>query len=290
MELVWHISPALYRWKRTTNTDSFADDWSFYCAFSYPKAKVYNLSPSLSANPNGTPPSPSTPRPPNHQQIHHPNFSGGFPFPGGFFNVISFRFLPSSSDSELPFILSECKRVLEPGGYLEVTMLDAELVNMGPKTKKAVNLVKAIMERESSSPSSSERKPSSERVLKILKRRGFEDINKCFVGLPTVAPAKDVDTTATTTTTTTPQPQPQQSQEPETVNETVMSSVGRWWYTRCYERVITAEGEVMRRSMWNDRTLLRECGTRETTFRMLVAHARKPLKTPAAIMSEGGVV
>lgn len=165
-------------------------------------------------------------------------------------------------------------------------MLDAELVDMGVKTKKAVNLVKAIMERESS-PSSPDRRPSSEKVLKILQRRGFEDINKCFVGLPAVAPPEDL-TTVTTTTTTASQPelQLQPDREAETMSVAVMASVGRWWYTRCYERIITAEGEVMRRSMWNDRTLLRECGMRKTAFKMLVAHARKPLKSPAAIVRE----
>lgn len=169
-------------------------------------------------------------------------------------------------------------------------MLDAELVKMGARTKKAVNLVKAIMERESS-PSFSDKRPSSEKVLRILQRRGFEDINKCFVGLPVVAASEDIGATNTATSTTAvPPPQPAEpaagEEEAETMNAAVMSSVGRWWYTRCYERIITAEGEVMRRSMWNDRALLRECGTRETAFKMLVAHARKPLKSPAAIVGE----
>lgn len=165
-------------------------------------------------------------------------------------------------------------------------MLDAELVDMGVKTKKAVNLVKAIMERESS-PSTPDRRPSSEKVLKILQRRGFEDINKCFVGLPAVAPPEDLTTTTNAAAVTaTSQPQSQAEKEAETMGVAVMASVGRWWYTRCYERIITAEGEVMRRSMWNDRTLLRECGMRKTAFKMLVAHARKPLKSPAAIVRE----
>lgn len=166
-------------------------------------------------------------------------------------------------------------------------MLDAELVDMGVKTKKAVNLVKAIMERESS-PSSPDRRPSSEKVLKILQRRGFEDINKCFVGLPAVAPPEDPTTTAAATASQL-ELQPQTKREAETMNVAVMASVGRWWYTRCYERIITAEGEVMRRSMWNDKTLLRECGMRKTAFKMLVAHARKPLKSPAIVRENTGL-
>ncbi|RPA90839.1 hypothetical protein L873DRAFT_1753200 [Choiromyces venosus 120613-1] len=242
------------------------DDWSFYCALSYPSAKIYNLSPSLSSNPQtaNTPPSPS--RPQNHQQIHHEDFSSSFPFPKGFFNVISFRFLPSSSDSNLPFILSECRRVLEPGGYLEATVLDVDLLgNVGPKARKAVDLAKTIMHRENCTSSSST-STQSEKVLRLLSKRGFEDAHKCFVGLPVVS---NVPLTSG-----------------DEVNSAVLAKVGRWWYTRCYERVITSQGEVMGRSMWNERGLLKECEERKTAFRMLVAYARKPVRG----VSAGGLI
>lgn len=257
------------------------DDWSFYCAFSYPRAKVYNLSPTASPAPGGLPPSPSTPRPPNHQQVRHMDFTVQFPFPGGFFNVISLRFLPSSHEASLPFILSECKRVLEPGGYLEVTMLDPELISMGPRTKKAVNLVKAIMDRERESaatpgsPTTSSRPSStSERMLKRLSKRGFDEVSKCFISLPTVAPTEDFETPAAA-----------REGANDTIDARMMATVGRWWYTRCYESVITSRGEVMRRSMWNDRALLRECADKNTSFRMLVAHARKPLRNSAPVVA-----
>jgi hypothetical protein len=240
-----------------SSTNNCTDDWSFYCALSYPSAKIYNLSPSLSSNPQtNSPPSPS--RPQNHQQIHHEDFSSSFPFPKGFFNAISFRFLPSSSDSNLPFILSECRRVLEPGGYLEATVLDVDLLgNVGPKARKAVDLAKTIMHRENYTSSNST-STQSEKVLRLLSKRGFESPHKCFVGLPVVS---NVPITGG-----------------DEANSAVLARVGRWWYTRCYERVITSQGEAMRRSMWNERGLLRECEERETAFRMLVAYARKPVK------------
>ncbi|PWW72843.1 hypothetical protein C7212DRAFT_366264 [Tuber magnatum] len=240
------------------------DDWSFYCALSYPSAKIYNLSPSLSSSNADTPPSPS--RPQNHQQIHHEDLSSSFPFPKGFFNVISFRFLPSSSDSSLPFILSECRRVLEPGGYLEATVLDVDLLgNVGPKARKAVDLAKTIMHRENRTSSSSTSTQSG-KVLRLLSKRGFEDTHKCSVGLPVVS---NVPITGG-----------------DEVHSGVLARVGRWWYTRCYERVITSQGEAMRRSMWNERGLLRECEERKTAFRMLVAYARKPVKGAPA----GGLI
>ena len=230
------------------------DDWSFYCALSYPSAKVYNLSQAPHFPTTAGPPaSPSVPRPKNHKQVRYPSFASSFPFPKAFFNVICFRFLPSSSDAHWPFILSECKRVLQPGGYLEVTLLDAELINAGPRAKRAVSLVKAIMQRENGGAHPV--RPASEKVLRILAKRGFEGISKCFVGLPAVGAVE---------------------KDPEAIEE-VVGKVGRWWYSRCYEGVITAGGEEMGRSMWADRGLLRECKRRQTSFRMMVCCARKPV-------------
>ena len=234
-----------------------ADDWSFYCALSYPSAKIYNLSPSLSSS-SSTPPSPS--RPQNHQQIHHENFSSSFPFPKGFFNVISFRFLPSSCDSELAHILSECRRVLEPGGYLETTVLDIDLLgDAGPKARNAVTVAKTILARENPPPyypTRQPQQPQSARVLKLLQKRGFTGLNKCFIALPIVS--------------STPIPP-----DADSVNPGVLARVARWWYTRCYERLITSQGEVMGRSMWNERGLLAECAERGTKLRMLVAYVKK---------------
>lgn len=148
--------------------------------------------------------------------------------------------------------------MLEPGGYLEATVLDVDLLgNVGPKARKAVDLAKTIMHRENyTSPNSTS--TQSEKLLRLLSKRGFESPHKCFVGLPVVS---NVPITGG-----------------DEVNSGVLARVGRWWYTRCYERVITSQGEAMKRSMWNERGLLRECEERETAFRMLVAYARKPVK------------
>lgn len=245
------------------------DDWSFYCAHTYPSAKVYNLAQSsFPAQTRPMPASPSVPRPPNHHQIYTPSLAASFPFPKGFFSVICFRFLPSSSDGHWPFILSECKRVLQPGGYLEVTLLDADLTNAGPRTQRAVDLVKAIMQRENCTEGAPYR-PASEKVLRILSKKGFEDLSKCFVGLPTVG---KVDSRSEMQQ----DERERSSEDPESIKE-VVSQVGRYWYTRCYESVITAQGEHMQRSMWRDRGLLRECRKRRTNFKMMVCCARKPL-------------
>lgn len=143
-------------------------------------------------------------------------------------------------------------------------------MNVGVRTQRAVDLVKAIMQREN--PGSSlcaTPRPSSEKVLRILAKKGFEDITKCFVGLPAVGKIDSRSERDHGERETSPD-------DPEGINE-VVSKVGRWWYTRCFEGVITSQGEKLERSMWCDKALLRECRKRKTNFRMMVCCARKPM-------------
>jgi len=152
-------------------------------------------------------------------------------------------------------------------------------MNGGSRAQRAVDLVKAIMQRENES-SSSPGKPASEKVLRILAKKGFEDINKCFLGLPAVG---KVDSRSEREQGAR-EPSPD---DPDSISE-VISKVSRWWYSRCYEGVITSQGEHMGRSMWADKGLLRECKKKRTNFRMLVCCARKPEAKRGSInVSEG---
>ncbi|RPB27687.1 hypothetical protein L211DRAFT_565124 [Terfezia boudieri ATCC MYA-4762] len=304
------------------------DEWSYYCALTYPSCTVYNLSPSLNSSEVGAGNDSPTglSKPPNHKQIHHTSFDTVFPFPVGFFSVVSLRFLPSSSYPSLPFILQQCQRVLAAGGYIEVTVLDADLVNMGNRTKRAVDLNRGIMVREFEetaanatpgtvsclSASTIAAKAASERTLRLLEK-GFEDVNRCLVALPVVG---HIDGSISLGSV---QGSIDQTHNPVIIKPAelagdeqgslrkpidahnsnitdVVSKVGRYWYTRTYERVMTGErGESMGRSMWNDKGLLRECSKKKTGMRMLVAYARKPLavqvegkSTPKLAVSQGG--
>ncbi|KAI5801243.1 hypothetical protein EDC01DRAFT_514052 [Geopyxis carbonaria] len=252
------------------------DDWSFYLALTYPHAKIYNLTPTPPASPS---PSSGSPRPANHKQVHHPSYTCAFPFPKGFFDAVSFRFLPPSS-----LLLSECKRVLAPGGHLELTLLDAELLNAGRRGADAVRLVRAIAARDGAGASG--RRPASETALRLLRKKGFAGVSKCFVGLPAVGKAEAEAGAGSGAEGVGKEGAKEGAREgakddPEAISE-VVSQVGRWWYTRVYERVITAAGAAPARSMWADRSLLKECARKRTNFRMLVCHAQKPLTSSVA--------
>ncbi|KAK6503557.1 hypothetical protein TWF481_008571 [Arthrobotrys musiformis] len=263
------------------------DDWSFYCSLNYPNATVYNLTPSPATyptSPAGNQPGSgnSTDNLNNHHQIHHASFASPFPFPSGFFTVVTFRFLPCTSDALWPFIVSQCMRVLKPGGYLELSVLDIDMVNMGPRTKRTVDEIKVnLRKHQSGNGSDWHKKTPSEKALRLMAKRGFTDITRCRVGLPTVG---NVDGSREEQASM--QQILKEGNSPEEVDmgsaegiNRVVSKVGRWWYGKCFENIgedTQEETLRYRKTLWEDKTLLRECEKKKTNFRMLISFARKP--------------
>ncbi|KAF3201637.1 hypothetical protein TWF106_009694 [Orbilia oligospora] len=282
------LSPSGSANKRILVIDGLGnDDWSFYCSLNYPNATVYNLTPSPAiypTSPAGDQPNPSNPTDNlnNHHQIHHVSFASPFPFPSGFFTVVTFRFLPCTSDALWPFIISQCMRVLKPGGYLELSVLDIDMVNMGPRTKRTVDEIKVnLRKHQSGNGSDWHKKTPSEKALRLMAKRGFTDITRCRVGLPTVG---NVDGSREEQASM--QQILKEGNSPEEVDmgsaegiNRVVSKVGRWWYGKCFENIgEEVQGETLRykKTLWEDKTLLRECEKKKTNFRMLISFARKP--------------
>ncbi|KAK6537825.1 hypothetical protein TWF694_010728 [Orbilia ellipsospora] len=264
------------------------DDWSFYCSLNYPNATVYNLTPSQATYP--TSPASGRPvsgnpgdNPNNHHQIHHTSFASPFPFPSGFFSVVTFRFLPCTSDALWPFIISQCMRVLKPGGYLELSVLDIDMVNMGPRTKRTLDEIKLnLRKHQSGNGSDWSKKTPSEKALRLMAKRGFTDITRCRVGLPTVGNvdgSREEQASMQQILKEGNSPDEVDMGSAEGINR-VVSKVGRWWYNKCFENIGEEhQGESLKyqKTMWEDKTLLRECEKKKTNFRMLISFARKPL-------------
>ncbi|KAH0544606.1 hypothetical protein FGG08_001255 [Glutinoglossum americanum] len=251
------------------------DDWSYFCALTYPHATIYNLSPSPPSNAaavvnRGSGTFQVTE---NHRQIYHPDLNSPFPFPKGFFNAVVFRFPAANSEIAYRFAISESKRVLRPGGYLEISVLDLDLMNMGNRARRAVRMLKVKLHVEDDTLSL---KPISDSIQRMLGRRGFENLNRCMVGVPVAGKVADsragsLDERVVSYDALKDQPQGND----EGVTKTA-PQVGRWWYTRCYESPILPENGDMARSIWDDRALLRECEKRKTSFKLLICYAQKP--------------
>ena len=262
-------------------------DWSFYCALTYPSAIIYNLS-AFQAAPTNTDDSSSHPSSPvpNHRQIHHSSIAHPFPFPRGFFTAAVFRFPIASSDGTYRNAISECKRVLRPGGYLEMSVLDIDMVNMGNRARRAVCALKLRMQAQDRDVSL---QPASDSIQKMLGRRGFENLNRCMVGVPvaglvSTSRAGSFDERARSWDDMLKDP----TRKGDEGITKMVAKVGRWWYTRCYEEGVLEREEEAREggmggewervgSIWEDRALLKECETMETGFKLLVCYAQKPV-------------
>jgi hypothetical protein len=164
--------------------------------------------------------------------------------------------------------------VLRPGGYLEISVLDLDMMNMGNRARRAVRMLKVKLHVEDDTLSL---KPISDNIQRMLGRRGFENLNRCMVGVPVAGKVADsragsLDERQFSYNNT----EKDRTQGDEGVTK-MAPCVGRWWYSRCYESPLLPENGDMSRSIWNDRALLRECEKRKTSFKMLLCYAQKPL-------------
>lgn len=269
------------------------DDWSFYAAETYPAATFFNLSPRSPLPSESQGASSSAPlSPPNHHQIQYKSHMDRFPFGSQSFTSVVYRFPSAVPESHYRNIVSEARRVLKPGGYMELSILDIDLNNMGNRGRRAVRQLKERVHIRSPNVSIAS---SSDLLLRLLGRKGFTDIKTCRLGVPVasaLAPSES-STSGSSSARSGPRSGPTKSTSGKGKRDTrslaeiisddgpiadesitkMVAKVGRWWYDRCYESVAPAPGG---RSMWSDPALLAECEEWRTTLKLMVCHARMP--------------
>ncbi|KAK3359892.1 hypothetical protein B0T25DRAFT_113099 [Lasiosphaeria hispida] len=272
------------------------DDWSFYAAETYPAATFFNLSPRAPLPADRRSSSAFPLSPPNHHQIQYLSHGDKFPFGPQSFTSVVFRFPAAVPESQYRNIVSEARRVLKPGGYIELSILDVDLNNMGNRGRRSVRRLKEHI--HSSSPEIC-LGSTSDLMLRLLGRKGFTDIKTCRVGVPVASPVprssgsgagassgKRASTEARSGRGTS-RPRKDNRSLPELISDEspvadesitkMVAKVGRWWYTRCYESAaVSAPGPTARTAMWNDKALLAECEEWGTSLKLMVCHARVP--------------
>lgn len=290
--------------------DGLGKDWSYYCALTYPEATVYDIGPEPSFTTTSTDSSSepwSTLR--NHRHICHASLSNAFPFPMNFFASVVLRFPTALPSSVHRFVLSEAKRVLRPGGYLEFSVLDMDLVNMGNRARRAVRGLKMRMQVADDNTSL---RNISDEIMAGIGRKGFVECNRCVVGVPVAGKLPSLDDVKKSTSRkgstassaskangnlSTPKgPKPEvsfsdllnvssPSESTDNGITDMVARVGRWWYSRCYESLVLPEagepgaatsGDLLKNSIWRDESLLNECEKRGTSFKLLIGYAQKP--------------
>ncbi len=215
------------------------------------------------------------------------------------FNVVVCRFPPALPLSSYNNIISESKRVLKPGGYLELAILDLDMLSMGPKSRRAVRALKMRIQATDPSLVISS---ASDVILKAVGKRGFTGVKSCNVGVPVASaipspPLERNDTESqrqtqekgkgqreneelsltdllrSSTSSTTAVVGLDRAEVDESITKMV-AKVGRFWYSRCYENIVAGNrGD----SIWQDRKLLEECEAWNSSFKLVVAYAQKPV-------------
>lgn len=146
-----------------------------------------------------------------------------------------------------------------------MAILDVDMISMGPRARRSVRNLKMRLQGENVFTGS-----ATDTVLKLIGKRGFESVKSCVVGVPVATPGKEKGKgkgEEKSLADLIKDPHTEASDENITL---MVAKVGRWWWNRCYES--SSEGSV-----FNDEALVNESEEWNSSFKLLVAHARKPI-------------
>ncbi|KAL3427602.1 methyltransferase domain-containing protein [Phlyctema vagabunda] len=157
-----------------------ACDWAWHCAAEYPNTKVYTVTTkALRQLSNSNIRGPS-----NHRQVAV-NRLTRLPFKDNQFDLICAREIHSilrcqgeNGQDEWDLCLKECMRILKPGGYLEFSIMDSDIVNAGP-----IGLAKSVEFGFNLKTLGYDPTPSKA-WLGRMKRAGFVNIKRAWLFLP----------------------------------------------------------------------------------------------------------
>ncbi|KAL7813416.1 hypothetical protein V8C26DRAFT_159117 [Trichoderma gracile] len=261
------------------------DDWSFYAAETYSTADFFNISPRA---PLPTDVQSSASRyplsPPNHHQVQYLSQLDEFPFPTHTFNCVVYRFPAAAPESHYQNVLSEARRVLKPGGYLELSILDVDLNNMGNRGRRTIRQLKERIHEISPETNLAS---TADLIVRLLGKSGFSTIKAARVGVPVASAITSSDDNSQSNGSAETKKKRSSKNQPSLAEmmrdhspnadegiTNMVSRVGRWWYSRCYE---SATGHSSgKKSIWNDKALLRECEELGTSLKLMVCCARAP--------------
>lgn len=259
------------------------DDWSFYAAETYSGANFFNLSPRAPLPDDVQSSASRYPlSPPNHHQVQYLSHLDKFPFAAQTFDCVVYRFPIAAPESHYQNILVEARRVLKAGGYLELSILDVDLNNMGNRGRRAIRQLK---ERIHEASPETNLASTADLIVRLLGKSGFSTIKAARVGVPVASSITSSDDNAQGKGSaegkkkkSKDQPSLAEMMRDHSPNAdegitNMVSRVGRWWYSRCYEN---AGSHPSGKSIWNDKALLRECEDLGTSLKLMVCCARAP--------------
>ncbi|KAI1322012.1 methyltransferase domain-containing protein [Xylariaceae sp. FL0255] len=235
-------------------------DWGWHCAITYPNTKIYTVTTKAirqlsNSNMRG---------PPNHRQVAVEQLTR-LPFPDAHFDLVSARelhsvlkFIGGNGEDEWETCLAEVMRVLKPGGYLDFSLLDSDIMNAGP-----LGLAKSVEFGFSLKTLGYDPNPTR-MFLGRLARAGFTDVRRAWMCLPmghSKRPAGEKPLPAIRDSTGVERPLALEAiVQGSTENAaSIAGFVGGWswerWLLRCEMEKVAGEGRL-----WLDAAEVREAG------------------------------
>ncbi|EWZ78860.1 hypothetical protein FOWG_16925 [Fusarium oxysporum f. sp. lycopersici MN25] len=258
------------------------DDWSFYAAETYPAATFSNLSPCTPVPEELKSSSPSFPLSPlNHHQIQYASHLDKFPFAPHSFTAVVYRFPVAAPEAYYCSILTEARRVLKPDGFIELSILHVDLNNMGNRGRRTVRRLKERINEKTPDTSLGS---TVDLIVRLLGKVGFTTIKAARVGVSIASSVTRSDSKAVNGKAATEKKKDQPSLSEMMSDNSpladegitkMVSCVGRWWYTQCYENAAeNPSGKII----WSDKALLSESERLGTSLKLMVCCARAPLE------------
>ncbi|EFX01277.1 hypothetical protein CMQ_6219 [Grosmannia clavigera kw1407] len=273
------------------------DDWSFYAAETYPAATFFNMSPRAplpAGHGNGATTFPMSPS--NHHQIQYMSHADKFPFASEIFTTVVYRFPRAAPESHYRNIISEARRVLQPGGYIELSILDLDMNNMGSRTRRAVRQMKEQIHLQTPDVHLGS---AADAILRLLGSKGYTDIKSCRVGVPAAKAIPRSSSEISVNGTARPRSAGKRKKDNRSLSEMIsdqspvadesitnmVARVGRWWHGKCYGDIAAAakspSGSIdsngsVKTDMWTDRAVLAECEAWGTNLKLMACYARVP--------------
>ena len=295
------------------------EDWSIYCAVSYEEQRVFVHDLKERTGKKGPRSSRSSQNAPdNHRRAEVANFQERFPFPPAFFSVVVLRFPPAMAETKMRNIVSECRRVLMPGGYLELMLLDLDIVNMGVQTRR---IVRELKYRMTTADKQISLRPIIDNVQSVLGSRGFTNISRCVVGVPVAGrPSGSTDSSSSSRSSRASHGSANRASGDQRPGDAsprmafgqgrrgthlslndllsdrsdhadlrigkIVSRTARTWWQHCFEASVISDGNLSQ-SIFADKHIFSECKGRGSSFKMLIAYAQRPVfETRRRTMSE----
>lgn len=233
---------------------SLADGWML--ATRYPAATVYTTS-SLTTHTSPT----SHPAPLNHHSLYVPSLSAAMPFPDGYFDAIVSRSVSTVlRNDEWARSFFDCRRVLKPGGQIEILSVDAHLSSEGGRLSTWVDEhIVGKLEAHGLS------KLPSDTVLDTMEIVGLENIRRARVALPAyLGPPKSRSA-------------PGASPPQDVVDASrMMAFLGRHFYQDLYGKMMHGTPHGNDEWFWSRKDVQDECERHQTKMVLTIACAMKP--------------